>query len=134
MTATVRVLLQQFPHSFSSAIFFDLCCIFINLIWLDMADTRQWTPMQATHDRRKSQDNSSTPRAKSTLTLKRFELLFHCPSWKTTPCQRSAPACSIYSPPPSTSGFRLPSPQPEDKPYGGMGEREWTKLAHDRHQ
>jgi len=49
-------------------------------MWLGMVDTRQWTPMQAPHDRRKSQDNSPTPRAKSTLTLKSSESLSHCPS------------------------------------------------------
>ena len=63
-----------------------------------------------------------------------FELLFHCPSWKTTPCQWSATACSVYSPPPSTLGARLTNPQPEGEPYGSMGERERTKLAHERHQ
>jgi hypothetical protein len=40
------------------------------------------------------------------------------PSWRTTPCQVTAAAYSIYSQVPSISGGRL-HPQPEDAPCRG---------------
>jgi hypothetical protein len=47
------------------------------------------------------------------------ELLAHLLSWRTSPCQLSATAYSIYSQLPSISGGRFLHPLPEDAPCRG---------------